>query len=390
MSDPFPLRFRPRPLWLLLGLLYCTADGLLRFGYERFDALARERREPWLEPFIEELTGAYGAGLLVLLVIPFALRFRFGRVRPWPRVLFAHLVGAMVFSLLHTSWMALTRQVAFPLFGLGRYDYGLLGYRYPMEAFNDLFHYAVAVTLVHLVAGAIESRRRERELATLQSQLQAARLENYRMQVQPHFLFNALNAISNLVYRDPAAADRMLARLADLLRLTLEQVGQRHPLARELQIVDGYLEMMALRYPDRLRWRIDEDPALRGVEVPSLILQPLVENAVRHAVERSDRPTEIAISARRIAADRAGDLLSLCVADDGPGLERERATPGVGWTTTTERLASLHGEQASFMASSGPNGGAVVEVRMPISPQPPQEERVPEPSLVAAGARAAG
>ncbi|HVS63256.1 MAG TPA: histidine kinase [Thermoanaerobaculia bacterium] len=396
------MRFRPRPVWLLIGFAYFSVEGLLNFGYKYFDVLAREGDRTWLVPMLEELTGSYGSGLLLLGVIPFALRFRFRRGGAWARTLVAHLVGALTFSVLHTTWMAVSREILFPIAGLGSYDYGLMVYRYPMEAFNDLVSYATTLVVVHLVAHAIESRRRERAAARLESQLQQARLENLRMQVQPHFLFNTLNAISNLVYRDAAAADHMLARLADLLRLTLERLDQRHALERELEIVEGYLELMALRYPDRLSWRIDVGRSVRELEVPSLVLQPLVENAVVHAVARSRLPTRV-----EITATTEGDRLELRVADDGPGLAAgpdgeapqsnapaaevpHGAMPahgGVGWRSVADRLDTLYEGRARFELGSRAGGGTVAIVSLPATTVAARE---PEPFARASAASPIG
>lgn len=376
-------RYRPRPAHLLAALLYFTVEGVLRFGYKYFDVLAREGDKHRLEPFLEEVTGSYGTGLLLfVLVIPLTLRFRVRRGR-WRRPLLVHGLGALVFSALHTSWMALTRAAIFPLTELGRYDYGLMAFRYPMEAFNDVVSYAWMVLVVHLLAGFVESRQEAVRTAQLEAQLERARLDILRMQIHPHFLFNTLNAISSHLYRDPAAADRMLARLADLLRLTLEQSDQCVELEREADLVRLYLEMMALRFPDRLRFEIDVAPELGSAQVPSLILQPLVENAVEHAVRRSADPSTVIVRATREA-----ELLSLEVLDEG-GEEGAAARPprgrrGLGLETTRSRLGQLYGGEATLEIAPRHPRGTRVTVRLPLRERRADEHSpTPAPTISA-------
>jgi signal transduction histidine kinase len=180
--------------------------------------------------------------------------------------------------------------------------------------------------------------QRVRHAERLETELARAQLQALRVQLQPHFLFNALNAVSELIHRDPRAADRMVARLGDLLRTTLEGDGQEEvPLARELEVLERYLEVERVRFPDRLAVEIDVPPGCLRASVPSFILQPLVENAVRHGIAARPGAGRIEVRARR---DR--DRLHLVVRDDGPGL-RGAPTPGVGLGSSTGRVERLGG-----------------------------------------------
>ncbi len=212
---------------------------------------------------------------------------------------------------------------------------------------------------------------RERALRA-ESLAHQARLSALRFQLNPHFLFNAMNAVSTLVVEQRnAEANRMLSRLADFLRLTLEDDGRAETtLADELVYVRAYLEIEQVRFGERLRLRYDvaDDALLAGV--PPLILQPLVENAVKHAVAPRREGGTITISARL-----AGSRLRLAVLDDGPGLADDpAAAPGVGLANVRARLEELYGERAGLRLERGvPDGlGAVIELPYrPLAPVDP-------------------
>jgi two-component system, LytTR family, sensor kinase len=204
-----------------------------------------------------------------------------------------------------------------------------------------------------------------REQATqLQAQLAEARLQALRSQLDPHFLFNTLNAVSSLVERDPRGVRRMITRLSELLRYTME--GAREPeitLRRELDLLDRYLDIMQVRFPGLNVLRLLDDGAL-DVLVPSMILQPLVENAIRHGVEKMTEPGRI-----EIEAVLEGNTLVMRVSDNGPG---ESATPdlesgGVGLSNTRARLEQLYGAAGQFSLSRNAEELTVAEVRLPAT-----------------------
>jgi two-component system LytT family sensor kinase len=175
------------------------------------------------------------------------------------------------------------------------------------------------------------------ETMALQAQLAQARLDVLRTQLNPHFLFNTLNAVSALVERDPRGARRMIARLSDLLRYTLEEsTEQEVPLHRELDLLGEYIELMQIRFQDRLTVRIEVPDEVRNALVPNLILQPLVENAMKHGIGRITGAGTIVLTARR-----EGEALVVTVADNGPGPGGGEA--GVGLTNTNARLRQMYG-----------------------------------------------
>jgi sensor histidine kinase YesM len=203
------------------------------------------------------------------------------------------------------------------------------------------------------------------QAAQLQAQLADARLTALRTQLNPHFLFNTLNAISALVERDPRGVRRMIARLSELLRTTLDEADEPEvPLHRELTFIDRYLEVMQIRFQGRLHVRMHTDPEASAALVPNLILQPLVENAVKHGVSKMIGAGRIEIRARRVDG-----RVVLTVQDNGPGLEggRSPATEGVGLRNTRMRLAQLYGAEQSLTLCDGEDGGFVAEVSLPYN-----------------------
>lgn len=208
------------------------------------------------------------------------------------------------------------------------------------------------------------------ETARLQALLTQARLDALRSQLNPHFLFNTLNAVSALVERDPRGVRRMIARLSSLLRYTLEESAQQEvPLTRELDLVSEYVELMQIRFQGKLNVAMHVDDTARGALVPSLILQPLVENAIKHGTSHlvGSVVGEIEIRARR-----AGDRLHISVTDNGPGPAAERASDGtgVGLSNTTARLRQMYGAAYGVTLHARPEGGTVAEIMMPFHQSP--------------------
>ena len=210
-----------------------------------------------------------------------------------------------------------------------------------------------------------ESARLTAHAAQLQAQLAEARLAVLRTQLDPHFLFNTLNAVSALVERDPKGVRRMIARLAELLRHTLEgPPRQEVALDEELELLRRYLDIMQVRFQGRLEVRQEIDPAVRAAFVPSFVLQPLVENALKHGVGAREGAALV-----EVRAWRDGDELVLRVRDDGTG-PPEDAAPGVGTRNTVSRLEQLYGARHRFTLARADGGGAIAEVRFPYHTEP--------------------
>jgi len=194
-----------------------------------------------------------------------------------------------------------------------------------------------------------------------ESSLALARSEAQKMQLQPHFLFNTLNMIAELVHEEPEKADAMLIALSGLLRLTMETAGEQElPLRRELEFIDRYLTIMHARFDDRLKFQIGIDPATHAALVPTFLLQPLVENAIEHGLGPRKGGGLISIRSRRV-----GDLLHLCVADNGVGLNGiKRGPEGLGLGNTRNRLRELYGDAGRLDLQDA--GGLIVEISLPF------------------------
>jgi signal transduction histidine kinase len=224
------------------------------------------------------------------------------------------------------------------------------------------------------VASALEYQRklRERDLAAsrLEAALAEAHLRTLRSQLDPHFLFNTLNAIGALSRRDPEATNRMITLLCGLLRRSLDADGRQVvPLEEELDFVRDYLDIERARFPDRLRVSYDVPSDLLDQLVPSLVLQPLAENAVRHGI--SPRSTAGLVTVR---ARRDGNTLEMTVEDDGAGLPNGRAVEGHGLNLTRQRLRALYGCAAGVELQPRPEGGARATVRMPLPSKAAEKE----------------
>jgi two-component system, LytTR family, sensor kinase len=209
----------------------------------------------------------------------------------------------------------------------------------------------------------LETVNLKAQAAQLQAQLADARLAALRTQLNPHFLFNTLHAVSALVERDPRGVRRMIARLSELLRTTLDEADEPEvPLQRELTFIERYLDVMQIRFQGNLQveWRIDPD--VTDALVPNLILQPLVENAVKHGVGKI-----LGVGRIELAAQRVGGRVLLSVRDNGPGLPSASgpSSEGVGLRNTRMRLSQLYGADQSLTLHPAEGGGLAAEVTVP-------------------------
>ena len=221
---------------------------------------------------------------------------------------------------------------------------------------NNTFLYFLVLGVAHAVAYARRYHERDEQLAR-------AELRSLQMQLHPHFLFNTLNAVSSFVRTDPEAAERMIARLGVLLRHALDGASAPEvPLEEELRILRTYLEIEQVRFEDRLRVEWDIDPDTYPARVPHLLLQPLVENAVRHGIAPYAAEGTI-----RIVSARRDGALHLAVRDDGIGLGWPRAREGVGLANTRTRLRQLYGARQRFAVLDAPEGGVHVEMELPFA-----------------------
>lgn len=306
-------------------------------------------------------------GVLSLLIFWFSRRFPI-ELRPFQtRNLFLHIPVLILVAAGHqlthltTLWFLMPRlQTQFPslaacyraFFGLGFYI--------------DLIIATLIVIGVHALLYYRRFRAGELEQAALKAQLAQAQLRALKMQLHPHFLFNTLHSISSLVLEDPPKANSMIARLGDFLRLTLDHSDQQLvTLKEETEFVRCYLEIEQVRFGDRLEVRFQIDPAVLAAEVPHLILQPVVENAIQHAIAPRASRGRITIAAKRL-----NDLLELEVKDSGPGIVKNENPPsphGVGLSNVRARLERLYGDHFKFELSNGAEEGVAVVMQIPFA-----------------------
>jgi signal transduction histidine kinase len=238
--------------------------------------------------------------------------------------------------------------------------------RPPLPLFGAGFGFLDDLMVYFAVLGAgiardyfLRYRARVEETIRLQAQLAQARLDVLRTQLNPHFLFNTLNAVSALVERDPRGVRRMIARLSDLLRYTLDEDNEQEvPLSRELDVLEEYIELMQIRFQGKLDVDISVEPEVRDALLPNLILQPIVENAMKHGVSRVTGAGRIALRARR----DDGRLL-ITVWDNGPG--PAGGSEGVGLRNTNARLQTMYGDVYGVELRPGSSGGTEAEIALP-------------------------
>jgi len=319
----------------------------------------------WRQAISYALADWYVFALLSLPVIWLARVYHF-EAGSRGRSLLVHLPGSILFSgayIVLRAWVGTWQSRA---------------------SFNDAFQPLLVKTwhfnlLLYWVMVAVacafdyyrKYRDRELRAAELENRLAQARLQALQMQLNPHFLFNSLHSISALMHQDIEAADRMVSRLGDLLRAALDSSEtQEVPLRRELDFLRRYLELEQIRFGSRLAIRIEASPEVLDAQVPNLILQPLVENAIRHGIEPHARPGRI-----ELHASLQGDVLALEVSDNGDGLTEAAPPPeGVGLSNTRARLKALYGDAHEFELRSGPAGGLVVRVVLPFRARPNGEQ----------------
>lgn len=354
----------------MLGLFAVMTACL--FTYKYLDFIATGRSVSPLVPLIEEGGGTVTALVLFPLFYWVAVHFPLSS-QTWCKNLPVHLVTVCLLSFLETSAMDVERHVLFPLAGLGAYDYGYMPVRYVME-FSDFFLvYWAGVAIVYSFHHIRFAREQEIRQAKLEAGLAAAQLQNLRLQLEPHFLFNVLNTISTEIYEDPRTADEMIGRLSTLLRHLLEKdCPQEITLQREMELLNLYTRMMQARFEERLKITTHIDHSLHHVLVPQLILQPLVENAIRHGGDRSTFEIRILIDIKQ-----AGNRLSVSIRDHGPGFSDFTMGGGIGLRNTAERLQRLYGKEQSFNIRNADEGGAIVELKIPFSRAKQEERRAP-------------
>ncbi len=343
-------------VWSLLALLYAIQQT-------RLPLMASERRMDLWPTLWQAWRGYAIIAFLTPFVIVFAqgIEFRRGRLS---RFLAAQAAAFILFVAAHTA----LRVLLYPVHNMRTEQVYPRSLSLAWNLFlvflgDDLFMYIPIVggTVAH--AAFTQAREREVAQSKLRAQLAGAELEILKMQLHPHFLFNTLQAISTLVGKDPQAAKRMIALLADLLRAAIDRTGEQEVRLRdELDLLDRYVQIEQVRFGDRLRVGFEIAEETLDQLVPSLLLQPLVENAIRHGARAAESCGLVTVRGRL-----SGGRLRIEVEDNGPGMPpaAQRSPGGLGLENTRARLARLYGEDHRLEFENRPQGGCEVAIEIP-------------------------
>lgn len=355
--------------WTVAGLIYITQDTMPR--------LYRGEAVPWTYVFVGWMTGMYVCAALTPALLWLGRR--------WPieqraAHLASHLCFAVAFSVISTAIEA-PLLMALGVFPAATPPASVvtgitLLLSYGPQGGVIRYGAVIAIQAVYRLHERAKARERESFALTVQSsdlarQLAAAQMSALKMQLQPHFLFNTLGAIMVLIQQQQTSrAEAMVARLGDMLRLTLDDVeAQEVPLWRELDFLRLYLSIEQVRFEDRLRVNVVAEPGVSDALVPHMVLQPIVENAVRHGLGQSEEA--ITIDVRAAAAH---ERLVLVVSDDGPGLPATGSgQTGIGLTNTRNRLARLYGPAAGLVIENAVPRGVRVTITLPVRLGPAEE-----------------
>ena len=340
-----------------------TAIFLLRLTTFYLDDATRSLSGTFLTRLIEEGTGAYFALLLFPLLVMVERRYALTDGR-WRANWLPHVLTFIGYSVVHTTLLWGSRLVIFSLAGLGPYDFGRMGTRYFMESANDVFAYSAFLGVMTLMRVRRSLVDRELRIAELSRAVAESRVTALSVRRQPQFLFNALNSISSAVYESPVIADEMIGHLAELLRHALRTADQPEiALADELDVLHCYLAIINARFGERIRCELQVDAAAKSMAVPSLLLLPLVENAVRYGFV-VEYPTTILV---RVELD--GARLRIGVENEIPSGAGEAAVPAHDLATARDKLRLLYGD-AHTLTTLAVGRRFEVNISLPARPAP--------------------
>jgi two-component sensor histidine kinase len=320
---------------------------------------------PWGSSLRFEMTAAYLWAIFTPLILWLARRFRIERHHLTRHLLIHFAAMSVLVAVIRTVFDAVTMppSSAFPDFTWPKWI------RSVEQNFDTgTLLYSVIVLVEHSFVYYRKYQQGLVNSARLQTQLVQAQLRALKMQLHPHFLFNTLHTITALVHEDPELAERTIARLSELLRLFLaNSTVHEVPLSEELRILDLYLEIERTRFEDRLSVLFEVPAELREAMVPNLVLQPLVENSIRHGVGKKSTPAWISVS-----AEKCDEALVLRVTDNGTGVGesgKDSSQTGMGLAITKGRLESLYGDRQSLVLRNVQTGGAEVRITLPFRRQ---------------------
>ncbi len=345
--------------WTLIGFLFASQS--------RLSSLHTGMAMKWTDVLFWEIPRWSLWAMLSPLILRLTRRYGFDRGQARRNALI-HILAGLLISFVHVALATIGTLIldfwwyGWPVDAIINKSLPLAATRFQLYFTFD-FHVGFLIYWIILILH--HAFAYYRRVAQMQAQITQAQLQALKMQLQPHFLFNTLHAISAYMYEDVEVADRMLTRLSELLRLTLENVGvQEVPLRQELEFLERYLEIERARFEERLTVKMDIAPESLEARVPNLVLQPLVENAIRHGISPRAQAGRIEIHAKR-----ENGMLFLQVRDNGPGLPENEHAPrqeGIGLTNTRARLQHLYGAAHRLELRNAAEGGLLVSLTIPF------------------------
>ena len=352
---------RSKSVWIGVAVVAAYTSIAVLFALQRYagdSALGRDA--VWRDAILQALIVWWSWAILTPMIIGIAHRIPISSTRIWP--IAAHVPAGIAVTILHALLVAaITPQFYYqpaiaPIRDMFR------GRLASALAFDTIIYFLI-VAVVYIIGYVRDSRRREIEAAHMESALTRSQLNALQSQLQPHFLFNTLNSIVALVHDEPDKATLMIRRLSELLRYCLATAERSEvALNEEVEFARAYLEIQKIRFEDRLEYSLEVDGTTAEGLVPSFVLQPLVENAVKFSLNDDARTTRI-----RVASVRDNGKLIISVIDNGPGTAESEIedSAGIGIRTTRARIRQMYGKDHDLTISAAPDGGAIVSVALP-------------------------
>jgi two-component sensor histidine kinase len=357
-----------RQRWLPVHLLWI---GIFWLAFGVVDAMqtvlimhAEGMHHAWVKLFIVTIISWLPWAIATPFIMELGRRFPPTKLRPitgW----ITHIAACAAIALTYSGWVTTLHRLFNPYADTGTPDPFLHAWinRFDNFILASIVLYAAVLAITYALDSRARLAYQQTETARLNEQLTKAQLDALRRQIEPHFLFNTLNSVAGLVreHKNDDAV-RMIAELSDFLRRVIsDSAKQQVPLREEMDFAQKYLDIQKVRFVDRLQLSVDVPAELLGAQVPTLILQPIVENAIKHGIAKRSQGGAI-----RIAAARSNGFLTLSVYNDGPGLASNGGAPGIGISNMRTRLASLYGDAFCLDMKNQQPGGVEVSVSVPF------------------------
>jgi len=318
----------------------------------------------WQANLINRIPSYMLYGILTPFIIYVGLKYRIEKPGLYTKIAGQVFIGALIAIFHRLVSVAISYFISL-LLGIADESFTdiMFGRKFIIISgwFDSFFTYWFLLAVIYSFDYYKSFNEKRIKATELEAKLAQAELNALKMQLQPHFLFNTLNAISVLVHKDPESADEMITRLSDLLRLTIDKLGQKKvTLKEEIDFINSYLDIQKIRYKERLNVEINIDSSSMDIEVPALILQPVVENSIKYAVEPSSDKTNILISAAT-----NDNYLTIEISDNGPGMNGS-LREGVGIKNIKARLEQMYGDSKLFSMSRSESGGVKTVMKIPV------------------------